>query len=140
MIFVRELEIWGAPGEELEREESDRLIGQIASELGLPEMALIPYHSIPDKTDVENLSICLLEGELTLEAFTRFCHLRGLNVDLADEEVASKFLIFSFGQKLAWLHLSMEYDNDKQLVSISSRLKRHSLALIDPESLVCLIA
>lgn len=139
MKFVRELEVWGYPGNKLSIEEIDRLVAKIGDELNFSKVVLIPYHSIPDETDVENLSICLSEGELTLDALVRFCNRENLAVDVQDIKTASEFLTYSFGQKLAWLHLPAECDTDQYLVTISKRLQWHSCSLIDPESLTCLI-
>lgn len=139
MIFVRELEVWGYPGSKLSIEEGDRLVAEIGNELNFPETVLIPHHSTPYETDVENLSICLSEGELTLDAFAHFCSRQNLAVDIKDIRAASEFLTYSYGQKLAWLHLPAERDTDQYLATISQKLQQHSCSLIDPESLACLV-
>jgi len=139
MNYVRELEVWGYPGNQISLEECDRLIASIANELSLPENTLIPYHSIPDVTDVENLSIGLSERELTLDDFVQFCTKKGIFANLADSNSANEFLTLWYGQKLAWLHLPQQLDTDLYLAKVYGKLKERHCSLIDPDSLVCLI-
>lgn len=139
MIRVRELEVWGYPGIRRSLEEGDFFIKEIERALYLPDNSLIPYHSIPDDTDVENLSFGFSERELLREDFVLFCNEQNLDADPTDSNSANEFLTYWYGQKLAWLHLPEKYDTDVYLAQLSAELKQRSCALIDPELLICLV-
>ena len=72
--------------------------------VGLDEEVVLGLSLLPDETDVENLRLALLSGEVAKSGFELFCKENRLPPDLNDVWSACRFLVYTRGQPLAWLH------------------------------------
>jgi hypothetical protein len=114
-------------------------VAEIANELGFGSETIMPLHQVPDHVDCENLKMALAERELSLNDLAKFCSASGYSLNPDDPTVAYHFLNYSYGQRLAWLHLDERDDHDAMRSRIYMVARRKRLALVDPENLLCLV-
>jgi hypothetical protein len=110
MERVCEFEVWSKPGallptdygKELQRELVAN--GELAG-LGIPDDVFIGLSNIPDKIDIYNLKIDIDAGHLSVNGFIDFCHEHGFEPRLDSALSACKYLEYSFGCPIAWVHI-----------------------------------
>lgn len=137
MRRVREYEIWSSPG--CFTVDPSVIATEVAKELGFSGEVITLHNQLPDQTDCENLSIGLVEHELSIDDLAEFCSAFGYPFDLNNSTVAYHFLNYSYGKSLAWIHLDEKDDHDAVRARICMTVRRKGLALVDPETLMCLI-
>lgn len=115
MKRVRELEAWSKPGQLLPANYGKELAEEFWA-LGIPRDVYLGLNAIPDEIDVENLKLAINAGELTADDFLAFCRSNSLPADLTSADAACKFLEFSLGRCLAWVHLPE--DDEPRLESL----------------------
>ena len=135
MKLVREYEIWSTPGSPTVDPAST--VAQVAKELGFAGEVIIPFNQVPEPVDCQNLNMAMAERELSIEDLADFCSSTGYSLNLDDPNLAYHFLNYSFGQRLAWVHLDAKDDHDAVRARIFSVARRNELALVDPEDLAC---
>jgi hypothetical protein len=131
---VRELEAWSIPGQLLPVEYGKLTLQRELWAAGVPRELFVGDSAIPDATDCENLRLAIQEGELIEEEFQSFCSLHDLCADLSNEEAAAKFLEYSQGRCLAWIHLPAGAD-PSLLQMVIGLLKEKGHVVIDPETM-----
>ena len=94
---------------------------------------------IPDQTDAENLAIAFEESELEKEDFLIFCEANDLAVNPEDFNSACRFLEYSYGRRLAWLHIPEDKDVQECLGRVVLWIRLKNLVVVDPDSLCCLV-
>ncbi|MBV1777397.1 hypothetical protein KSF73_16875 [Burkholderiaceae bacterium DAT-1] len=138
MISVREMELWTSPGK-LYADSFPAEVGKsFSTELPLASNIFIALNSVPDEIDSENLLIAFEEGELAVGDFKRFCMLAGFECDEYNHLSACRFLEFSYGRKVAWIHLPESTDSESELKLIAAWTREKGLALVDPDELYCI--
>jgi hypothetical protein len=128
---VREFEAWSSPGQVLSSECGKDLQEKIWNS-GIPKDVFLGLSAIPDQTDCENLKAAFEMGELKLSDFEGFCALNALSPDVDEAESAMKFLEYSMGRPLAWIHIP-EDDTDQLLSKLTDILKLFGHIVVDPE-------
>ncbi|MBU6953626.1 hypothetical protein [Hahella sp. HN01] len=102
---IFELEIWSQPGGCCNATQGLEIEKLLKKELPSSIDFIVGHDFSPNNIDVENLSISMQEKELKESNFKSFCIQRGLSPDLNDSESAARFLEYSYGRLLAWVHL-----------------------------------
>lgn len=105
MNEVYELEVWSQPGKNLPAEFGKELKAEIDSNLSLKAEVFIGLSFIPSTTDTTNLLHALNESELKIGDFERYCKLNNCEPSVSVHTSAAKYLEFSYGRALAWLHI-----------------------------------
>lgn len=132
MRRVRELEAWSTPGKLLSSNYGKDLAQEFWS-LGVSRNVYLGLDDIPDQTDIENLRLAIEAGELAVEDFKRFCKAYSLPPNLESAESSCKFLEYSLGRRLAWIHLP-QGSNSQMLQDLISMLRDRGHLVVDPES------
>jgi hypothetical protein len=109
MKKVQEYEAWSSPGMLLSDDYGKELAIQLHSK-GIPNDVFLGLNNIPDHTDIENLRLALLDGDVTNEDFIEFCVKNNLTPEITDANSSCKFLEFSFARPLAWIHIPENSD------------------------------
>lgn len=129
---VRELEAWSTPGKLLSANYGKDLAQELWN-LGIPRDVYLGLDDIPDQTDIENLRLAIEAGDLAVEAFKNFCKAHSLPPSLVSAESSCKFLEYSLGRRIAWIHVPQ--DSDPQVLQdLISVLKDRGHVVVDPES------
>ncbi len=131
MQRVRELEAWSAPGYLLPPEYGKSLQVEVW-DAGIPRDVFLELNFIPDETDSINLRQAISAGEYKHDEFRSFCELNGLIADLSIAESAAKFIEYSAGRPLAWIHLP-ESGNPLLLPKIVALMKTKGHLVVDDE-------
>ncbi|HET8730831.1 MAG TPA: hypothetical protein VFM34_06945 [Moraxellaceae bacterium] len=139
MDRVIELEVWSQPEVILTADAGHEFTAGFPK-TALPKGAvLLGLSSVPDRVDSENLKVGLTEGELKVSDFKEFCRKRGFQFDLDDVEAASAFLEFSYGRKMAWLHIPEHAFDCAELAHMVAALRRIGFVLVDPDAISCFL-
>ena len=72
------------------------------------------------------------DGELSRANFDAFCATHQIPADPDSPRAAALFLEYSFGRKLAWLHLP-EDEEAKLLPRLQEAMKARGLVVVDPD-------
>jgi hypothetical protein len=110
MKRVHEFEVWSTKGKLLPvdygKDLRDELLASgIFANHGIPDDVFIGLSNIPDKIDVHNLKMDIKEGVLTMEGFITFCHEYGLEPNIESNFSANKYLEYTYGSPIAWIHI-----------------------------------
>lgn len=130
--LVWELEAWSAAGLQLDR---DYAILELEPEMwkaGIAREAFLGLSAVPDTTDCRILQFDIKAGTLTADAFSTFCTERGLIDSTANELSASRFLEYSHGRLLAWVHIPCNAAALDIAASINTVLAKQGLFLREP--------
>lgn len=139
MERVLELEIWSYPEQYLP-ESYGRVLGdQFIADTNLDDDVFIAINLIHDSTDVENLAIAIDNQELEISDFLIFCQNHHLAEDLQDCTSAFRFLEYSYGRLIAWLHIKENTEMQVIIRQIAYWTQKKGYALIDPDTISCLI-
>lgn len=137
--LVIELEIWSQPGSELERDAGKEIGPRCSSELCLPGGIVLGLSAIPDPIDAQNLRSYLAEGELSYAEFQEFCVNRGLPADVSVIDSAARFLAYSHGVPLAWVHLPASPEGLEFGCRVHLWARSHKYCLVEPSAEYCFI-
>ena len=137
--LVIELEIWSQPGLELEPDAGKEIGPRCCSELRLPEGIVLGLSAIPDPIDAQNLRSYLVGGELSYPEFQEFCVNRGLPADVSAIDSAARFLAYSYGVPLAWVHLPASSEGLEFGCRILLWARSHKYCLVEPSAEYCFI-
>lgn len=132
MRKVHEYEAWSQPGHLLS-DNYGKEVAEYLYERGIPHDAFLGLYNVSDKTDVENMRLSMLEGEINKEDFILFCKAQGLIPDLVDMKSANKFMEYSFGRILGWVHIPDD-SNPELLINMTKLLNNININVIDPEN------
>lgn len=140
MPAMIELELWSRPTTSLPPEIGKLVIGpQCSRELGLPEGVVLGLSDIPDPIDSQNLETSIAGGELSWMAFSEFCVKNGLDENVGTADSAAKFLDFSYGRPLAWVHLVESTDGFEMGQRINEWAHSEGYCLVEPHGIFCLL-
>lgn len=134
MQRVRELEAWSRPGQLLSSEYG-KLLEQDVWAAGVPREVFLGLSAIPDETDSESLLLSINAGELSEDAFFQFCKTNGLAENPSVAQSAAKFLEYSLGRRLAWIHLP-EGGDPRLLVRVVDLMKARNHLVVDPQTML----
>jgi hypothetical protein len=134
MQRIRELEAWSTPGNLLPTDYGKDLAQELWS-FGISPDIYLGLNSIPDWTDIENLRLALASNELTIEDFSKFCSIHSLPPSPRHADSANKFLEYSLGRRLAWIHLPEDSTPD-MLQGLIEVLKGKGHVVVDPDTLM----
>lgn len=102
---IWELEVWSPPGLQLHVEYGKTVLAPEMWSAGIARDMFLGLSEVPDSTDCQNLQMGLDSGALAKDAFTDFCLSHGLVGSTNDALSAARFLEFTYGRKLAWVHI-----------------------------------
>jgi hypothetical protein len=122
MKHILELELWSAPGKLLPSNMGKDLKRKFLSETGIDSNVFLGLSSVPGDVDVTNLRSALNAGELTYDDFSQFCSRFHFCVDVGNVESASRFLDYSNGMMVAWIHVPDEVGKADETRSIVNRI------------------
>ena len=105
MNEVYELELWSRPRALLPLEYGKELEKEVNLKLSLPKGIFSGLSLVYSDTDRDNLLHALNEKELKHEQFLVFCKMGKFEPSANNKESAARFLEFSYGRALAWLHI-----------------------------------
>jgi hypothetical protein len=126
---VHEFEAWSTPGKVLASNYGKTLQLEFWR-LGIPQEVFLGLDSIPDQTDCDILRIAIERGELTKSDFEKFCAEYSLLGDLSDAESACRFLEFTEGRCLAWIHIP-EGEEANILPQVTALLRERGHIVVD---------
>ena len=129
---VRELEVWSKPGVLMPPEYGKELAQELWA-VDIPREVFLGLSAIPDEAHIINLRMAIEAGELSLEDFKSFCLGHSLAPQADSAESASKFLEYSLGRPLAWVHIA-EDSNPQLLKRIVDLMRARGHKVIDPET------
>lgn len=129
MKVVQEFEVWSRPGMVFPQDYGKDLQEEIWG-LGVPRDVFLGVSNIPDETDVVRLRLALDRREVELSQFSSFCEQLGLDADLECQSSASRFMEFSFGRVLAWVHIPEGGDERHLLQQIKSAIESRGFVLV----------
>ncbi len=132
MRRVWELEAWSTPSTLLPADYGKDLAEELHA-LGVPRDLFLGLGQIPTGTDLEILRCVLERGELTADDFETFCARHALPRRPDAAESACKFLEYSLGRCLAWIHLP-ENSPPAVLQGLIEILGDRGHILVDPHS------
>jgi len=132
MRRIRELEAWSTPGKLLSASYGKDLAQELWN-LGVPREVYLGLNATPDQTDIENLRLAIKTGELAVDDFKEFCGTHSLPPSLDSADSACRFLEYSLGRRLAWIHLP-EDSEPQMLQSLIEILRGRGHVVVDPDS------
>jgi hypothetical protein len=140
MKDLLELELRSYPGILINNQSKSALELKFVTETGLSQWIISPLGFISDPVDVINLAMSIDEGELKIEDFLFYCGNNNLTPNINNTDSAYKFLCFSYGQPIAWLHLPTEDGRlEYNLAVIMKWAKSNSFSVIDTDQLYCFV-
>jgi len=101
---IVELELWSGLLDARVPFDGKSIAEECRAFAGLPHDVVLGLGFLPDATDIANLAISIARGEVTMQAFQTFCATNNLAPDRNDSISAGRFIAYTFGQPLAWLH------------------------------------
>lgn len=132
---VIELEIWSRPSFNLPQEIGKQAIGpRCTDELKLPEGVVLGLSEIPDPVHALNLGMSLAAGEVSRQAFDEFCSQNGLEKNVSSIASAAKFLEYTYGRGLAWVHLPATAEGVSLGQRINAWAHSEGYCLVEPYS------
>ena len=139
MNSIVDLELWSAPGSSLCLPSGRPVAERCRVDLGLPESVVLGLSFDSDDTDVQNLTLALQEGELTEADFRMFCSKHDAPATLTHTESAARFLAFSYGQSLAWLHFPATTSGAQMCRNVIHWARRENLCVVQATAQYCLL-
>jgi len=120
MRRVHEFEAWSTPGKLLSADYGKDLVREyksrgVLAELGIPDDVVLGLSNIPGKVDVDKLKMEIKNGWLTIENFFSFCHEYELEPDIESEMSACKYIEYSYGVPVAWIHIPEGHEKEMLL-------------------------
>lgn len=135
-----ELELWSQPSSNLPREVGKELIGpRCTHDLGLPAGVVLGLSEVPDEIDAENLVASIAAGELSQKEFDEFCEHHRLEANVRSKDSAAKFLEFSYGRPLAWVHLPDSLYGVEMGDRIHAWARSNGYCLVEPRAAFCFL-
>lgn len=131
---VHELEAWSTPGQLLHPDYGKAVLQQELWKEGIPKDVYLGASNTPDPAHCIDLRMSIQSGELTEESFRAFCVAHSLSVSLQSAESACKFLEYTRGTCLAWIHLPEDGDVD-WLPKIKKWLEDRGHIVVDPQKM-----
>jgi len=129
---IWELEVWSPPGHLLNPEFGKLVLAPEMWREGISRDVFLGLSAIPDPVDCENLKSDIESGVVTMQAFSTFCFEQGL-VDSTDNQLsASRFLEYSYGRPLAWVHIPDAAAALDLASAINVLLAKRGLFLLEP--------
>lgn len=105
MKSIREFEVWSLPGSQLDSEYGKNTLQREMWDAGVPRDVFLGVSVIPDVVDCNNLEAAIQSGEFTEKDFQEFCLKNELPYAHDSEESSARFLEYTRGRCLAWIHL-----------------------------------
>jgi len=140
MLSVIELELWSGPSSSLPPEVGKLVVGPRCSrDLNLPAGVVLGLSEIPDPIDSQNLDMSLAAGELSRKKFDEFCKQNGLEANVGAVDSAAKFLEYSYGRPLAWVHLAASTDGVEMGQRINAWAHSEGYCLVEPHGIFCFL-
>ncbi len=140
MSAVIELELWSRPSFSLPPEIGKLVVApRCSSDLSLPAGVVLGLSDIPDPADSQNLDTSLAAGELSRKEFDGFCEQNGLEANVAAVASAAKFLEYSYGRPLAWVHLAASTDGVEMGKDINAWAHSEGYCLVEPHEIFCFL-
>lgn len=140
ILPVIELELWSRPSSSLPPEIGKLVVGpRCSGDLGLPAGVVLGLSEIPDPIDSQNLDTSLAAGELSRKEFDEFCVQYGLEANVGAVDSAAKFLEYSYGRPLAWVHLTASTDGVEMGQRINTWAHSEGYCLVEPHGIFCLL-
>jgi len=137
---VIELELWSRPSSNLPPEIGKVVVApRCSGDLNLPEGVVLGLSEIPDSTDSQNLGAALAGGELQLEEFNVFCAQNGLQANVSAADSAAKYLEYSYGRAIAWVHLPASADGIEIGQRINAWAHSEGYCLVEPFASFCIL-
>ena len=137
MHSVVDLELWSEPESAHVVPEGETVAGECRAALSLPKTVVLGLSFIPDATDVECLKLALLEREVTEARFLAYCRRCKLPPNAQNEQSAARFLAFTYGQPLAWLHFPFTAEGLAMYRAVAAWAHQHRLVVVEPSEVCC---
>jgi hypothetical protein len=128
---IWELEAWSPPGLQLDQDYGKVVLAPEMWSAGIRPDVFLGLSAIPDPIDCQNLKADVQAGTATEEAFVEFCSSHGLRCSMDDKLSASRFLEFTNGCLLAWVHIPDDNDARSIAFAIQNLLAAKGLRLLD---------
>lgn len=122
MKVIKEFEVWYPPGEIVPQDYGKSIQINVWNE-GIPKEVFLGVSNVPDNVDCQSLALSINGGELSIDDFRAFCESNGYVFDINNNLSACKFIEFSKGACIAWLHLP-EDQVDEYLEKIKKILEK----------------
>lgn len=132
MRKVHEYEAWSQPGLLL-TDNYGKEVAEYLYQRGIPHDAFLGLYNMSDHTDVEDMRLSMTAGEINEEDFILFCKAQGLIPDPLDIKSANKFMEYSFGRVLGWVHIPDD-GSPELLINITKLLNDRNINVIDPDN------
>ncbi len=140
MSPVIELELWSRPSSSLPPEIGKLVVAaRCSSALSLPAGVVLGLSEIPDPIDSQNLDTLLAAGELLRKEFDEFCKQNGLEANVGAVDSAAKFLEYSYGRPLAWVHLSASTGGVEMGQRVNAWAHSEGYCLVEPHGIFCFL-
>lgn len=101
---VVDLELWSSPHSARVPFDGKAVADACRRATGLSPEIVLGLNFVPGPTDVTNTTAMLQSGEASQAEFQEFCVGQNLEPNPSSELSAARFLAFSLGQPIAWLH------------------------------------
>ena len=118
MQRIIDLELWSKPLTTIAPYDGKAVADRCRLDTEQPREVVLGLNFVPGPTDVENVRLILQNGESTKPEFEHFCQAHGLPPELNNELSSARFLIYLWGQPLAWLHLPEEAEGRKAVLAV----------------------
>lgn len=129
--WVWELEVWSRPGLQLDLEYGKCELETDMWKVGVERDVFLGLSEVPSCIDSHNLRCDIESGALAICAFSTFCTSHGLIDSMENPLSAARFLEYSYGRSLAWVHIPCNAFASDVAVTINSVLVKRDLVLLE---------
>jgi hypothetical protein len=137
--YILELELWASPCTELTNDDAYRFADIFYDKIDPDRSIYIPLSSAPSETDVKNLALDIAEHALCEKDFFSYCQQHKLEPSITNPISAQRFLDYSFGRRLAWLHIPDDMYCEGRVRRFIDWASGHNFSVVEPDHLYCLI-
>jgi hypothetical protein len=115
---IVDLELWSRPFDVQVPLDGKHIANDCRGFTGLSEDIVLGLSFIPDPTDKINIDISIARGEVTMQDFEVFCASNDLRPSTNDSISAARFIAYSYGQPLAWLHFPIGVEGLQMAIKV----------------------